>query len=249
MRRVICDDVRQFLRMVPDSRQHYMLLQAYAAHVAGCPRCRGALALLAASLVVAPPAAQQPNDSVMQNDLAAYVEREAEEGLIAAARAFPHVWWALWSDAEYAEVYEATYALYMAAERGELEPPPIGRPEPPIELITLPRLLLAQGLGGPAASYGLRRSSDDAAITLLDDEPAKEGYSVSLEVSSQDADHWSASVAVAPPVRGTLLLTFDAQEFRARFDENSVATITAIPHVLLTADSGPDMIVSVMRET
>ncbi|NTW02401.1 MAG: hypothetical protein HGA19_14170, partial [Oscillochloris sp.] len=90
------------------------------AHIQGCARCRHALHLLSESLGL-PPAITIPAYTCVtcQSQLASYIDRELSDP-IAAAQAFPGIWWHLWSCPDCAEVYRMTHMLLEARRSGEI---------------------------------------------------------------------------------------------------------------------------------
>jgi predicted anti-sigma-YlaC factor YlaD len=89
-----CAATRQWISAAPDS-SGAIIPDHLVDHVAACPRCRGALAVLVAQFLT-PPSADEPIDCQMCEDtLAAFFDHEHAFGLTATIGVFPAVWWHL----------------------------------------------------------------------------------------------------------------------------------------------------------
>jgi len=246
MEAAACDEVRRFLRAVPAPNQHGAALDRLAAHVADCPRCRGALVLFGAALCVPPPP-QPLTYEDCQHDLAAYVDLEAASGVAIAARAFPHVWWALWSDPLCIETYIAMCTLRDATAQGLLAPLPLGRAAstPRLTLLaSVPRMALAFTLPSASLAYGALRGSAATPLVLIDDELTA-GFTLHFSVTPMPGDAFALTVRVAPAVAATLILALGEQEYHAPLDDSGVATVAAVSAPLLTDPTGPDLTISI----
>lgn len=69
--------------------------EALVQHSAGCPRCRGALVVIAADLLCPPQACEAIGCAECEDQLAAFADCEHSAGLNAAIQRFPAVWWHL----------------------------------------------------------------------------------------------------------------------------------------------------------
>jgi hypothetical protein len=94
-------------------------------YIATCDSCKAALVLLLADLLDACLPALDVTLEQCQNDLAAYIDLEHDEGLHTAIREYPHVWWHLWTSSDFAETYRLTKALVQAEQDGDLPPFPL----------------------------------------------------------------------------------------------------------------------------
>ena len=81
-----CADVQSWMREIVQPGKLIPPTPALVAHVAGCPLCRGAFALLAAKAVDLPSLAGPITCRHCEEDLAAFIEQEAEETSAAAIR-------------------------------------------------------------------------------------------------------------------------------------------------------------------
>lgn len=243
----LCDEVRAFVRAVPDPTYHRVALDRLADHVAGCARCRGTLALFAAALVVPLPPTP-PTAESWGADLATYMDRETTDGVVAAARAFPHVWWALWTDPDCAALYEGMCALRDAAAQGELTPLQL-RPSLVVQpLYLIPQAALYYGMGaGSSAAYRAVRGSSDDPVTLLDNEDTGD-YCLSLSIATLNDERVVVEVRVQPVVAAQVVLTIQQQQFHAPFDTNGTAIVSAIPGALLRAPDGTGLEIGIVLD-
>src|SRR5919108_4268137 len=122
---LVCADVRRWLQQTILLNDLTPPAPALCAHIAACPLCQGALAVLAMEALDLPVA---PRDIVCQQaeeELAAFIEQEAEEGSVAAIRTYPHVWWHLWTCDVCAETYRITRALLKEKAPNRPAAPPL----------------------------------------------------------------------------------------------------------------------------
>jgi hypothetical protein len=201
-----------------------------ARHLAGCRECQAFRRHIFAQLhPIAPP---QVGHEACQADLAAYVDRLLDAGSLAAARESPHVWWHLWECADCAAIFVQTAALARAERAGALPPLPIT--PPPARRRVIGRLAvtpqvavhLLQSRALLGAAYG-------AGGEVVLDEGEDEGHSFQLSLRRSAGESWEILVSVAPPVTGGAVVRVGAATFRAPFDRDGVATISAVPAELL----------------
>lgn len=126
--------------------------------------------LLAATVAGAP--VEQTNCAECRNELAAFIDQEAEQGTQAAARSYPQVWWHVWSCRECAETYHLISALADAEETGQLAPMPWlqGLAEHTrriIHSIHLRRAFLNFVIRGLSPALGPQRGEADMGDTVL----------------------------------------------------------------------------------
>lgn len=219
-------------------------------HVAGCARCREALLLLAADLLAAPLELASPSCDQCQDDLAAYIDCERVEGPEAAIRAYPHVWWHLWTCADCAESYHMVLALQAAEASGELPPiplhslmggPPVRRVPVRLPAFTLRRSMLSQAL---VPHFGACMGGFDEDAVLYEDEGEGEGYEIRTSVRRHNSA-WSVVVALDPPVAGLVIVTLGTASFRARLDLHGQAIIGPLPAELIASPDGPDLAIRI----
>jgi hypothetical protein len=213
-----------------------------AAHVAGCARCRGALAATLAGLIGPPPPADA-GCAACEEDLPAALDLERAQGASAAARRYPHVWWHLWTCADCAEIYQATASLLDAEAVGLIDAPPrlAAAPAPALRLA---RSFLHQ-VFAPHAALGPAWGDDAEPMLVAEDDLP--GCRIAIYVSQTAADRWTIELQVNPPIQGDVVIAFGASIFRARLDAGRSARIGGLPTELLTNRAGPDMLISIER--
>jgi hypothetical protein len=235
-----CDDVRSWLTQREQAPPPAELCE----HVAACPNCRGALALLLASQAL-------PETAIACDEadelLAAFVEYERASGAMAAAQRYPDVWWHLWTCSECAQTYAIMSTLVAAAESAALPALPLlarlAAPQRP----ALPRLRLARdflhALFGPHLALGNAWGPGDDAPLIA--EAAADGYHISVHVRVATTDGWDVIVLVAPPMTGQALLTCGELMLRATLNERGEGLIRAVPLELLAGAEGPELLVAI----
>ena len=237
-----CVIARRALRQAIQTDRPSAFDPQVAAHIAGCESCRGALLLVMTELL-GRPAAPPPIDCAQcLADLPAYIEHEDAAVPGEAARAFPHVWWHLWTCAECAETYDITRTLVLAEQRGEISLRSALRPASKAQprmlaLLRLTRQFLNQALPPPLA---VARGDADGPMVLSEGE-AGAGHAFKLRVQAQPDATWLVEVLVAPPTKGWLVLTLGGARYRARFDPHGLAVVDDVPAALFAAADGPDL--------
>jgi hypothetical protein len=190
-----------------------------------------------------------------QDDLAAYIDCEQDNGTPAAVRAYPHVWWHLIICPECFTTYQMTRVLLDAERHGELAPlvdvVQPGRstvvPLPRLlKRLHIPRRFLSRTLAAQPL-LGIMRGAGEEDTVLFDE--AASGYTMTLSVQKQADARWRVTVGVAPPITGQVVLTFGTTVFRAPFDADGQAVIANVPADLLTGSDGPDMDLSIEPDT
>ena len=264
-----CEAVRRWLRQNEPSALPAPPPFELAAHVAGCPACRGLLAAVAANLLRVPSARGDLRCDECQAALDGYIDCERRHGVAAAVQRYPDVWWHLWVCEDCAEVYQLTNALVDAEEQVALPIPlaqaPAPRawharlPTPPFPStpplsasgflragvgirLQLPRAFLHAVFAPHAALGGSWSGGDDNSLFA---EEQLEGYHIALHVRQRGAKHWGIGIAVTPPLSGWAVLSFGELRFRAPFDQHGQALIAGIPLELLKDRAGPDMLMTI----
>lgn len=213
-----------------------------AAHVAGCPHCRGALAVTLAALDAPPPPADV-GCAACDDALPAYLELERAEGASAVARRHPGLFWHLWTCSDCAESARLIGLLLDAEAAGAIPAPPRRpRPAPPLPPIRLARSALS-ALLGPRLSLGAAWS--DGPETLLLGQRDLGGWRVSIVAHQQGAGSWELELEVEPPVHGTVTVTLGDLTLRTTLAEGEVARLGPLPAAILAAPDGPDLTVSI----
>lgn len=252
MPNLVCTDAQQWLRQSMLSNDLMPPDAALCEHVALCPRCQGALAALAVAALglTAPPAAISCQQA--EEELAAFIEQEAEEGSAAAIRAYPQIWWHLWSCEVCAETYRITRALLAADQpvRSAVQAMSVtlfGPPRQPQPALRLPRSFLYRALAGSIPASSAVRGPARFRNVLTEKEIANQRFTISVQ--RQVDGEWQIHVSVKPPPTGWLILKLDATRFRARFDQQGEAVVQNVPFALLTASDGPDLSIDIEPET
>lgn len=91
------------------------------AHVAACPHCCGALALLITYLIAPPPTDTMISCLTCEDALAAFIDNERAFGLAATIRIFPAVWWHLLFCPACGACYDDLRDLLLADPRRDLD--------------------------------------------------------------------------------------------------------------------------------
>ncbi|PDW03006.1 hypothetical protein [Candidatus Viridilinea mediisalina] len=209
------------------------------AHVQGCAVCQTALLTLMTTRIGIPEAGQV-TCTTAEDDLPAMLELERSAGAATAARAYPDLWWHLWTCPSCAQVYHET-ALLLDARIGEelLEPvPPAKR-----SIVRLARPFLT-AVFGPQLAAGATWSKSAPQHQLLADEHLPEGR-LSLYVGAEDAHHWYLEAHMHPPRTGTLLIGLGEEVQSIPLQDHSVAQLSHLPLAFLYHEDGPELAVCV----
>lgn len=219
---------------------------ALVEHVAQCKVCSAALLILLSQIAQPVPDVSSTAIEICEADLAAYIDMEREIGLIKAIRSYPHVWWRLWTDQDFAETYRLTQTLLDAEATGHLAPMPLHNRAitrlSPIPRLKLPRQFLHYALAA-RATLGETWGADDLETTISDEHTV--GYQFTVSVYYRPEGTWCFIAKIAPPITGYVHLTLGASVFHAPFDSNGTALIDALPADLLLSSDGPDMVIDV----
>lgn len=235
MQELSCVRARQCLRALLWTDPATQLPPELREHLASCAVCRTTLLLIDAlklSTVPAPIECAQ-----CQDDLVAFVERERAEGPAGAIRAYPSLWWHLWTCETCLATYDRVKAEH-AAGRAPVAPPAIMR------LLHLARAFLNRAIPAPAAAVAVARGAEDGP-SIIAEGMADSSTQFALSVEPQADQSWMVVVTVAPAPVGDLLLTLGATTFRAPFAPDGSATVADVPAALLSDRAGPDMLVEI----
>lgn len=244
MPHLVCADMQKWLQQTILSNVRTLPDPALCEHVATCPLCQGVLAVLAIEAL----GLRAPPDGIScqrcEEELAAFIDHEAEEGSAAAIRAYPQIWWHLWTCEDCAETYRITRSLLAVEQPNQsvvqLMPVTLFGPlkqRPPA--LRLPRAFLYRALAGSAPASNANRGAASFRNVLAEKEISNQRFTVSVQ--RQVDGEWQIHVAVKPPPVGWLILMLGATRFRARFDRQGEASIQDVPFALLTTPDGPDM--------
>lgn len=232
------EHIQRWLRTQPDAAAQPP--DALVEHVAGCAACRGALLVLMTSLLEAPPA-QGIACEQCQEDLAAYIDAELAGGPRQAVRAYPEVWWHLWTCQDCAETYRVTLAIVSDEDLSSKEATARNQLDHVLTaarawLFELPRAILNLTFD-PGPLLVAMGDEDDTPTVLLDRE--QDGHRVVLSVQPAGEGQWSALVEVYPPSPGVVSLELDAARYADTLDPHGRAQLHGLPTALLTALDGP----------
>lgn len=231
-----CAVVRQYIRQIADGQGDAQPEPAICAHIAGCPQCRGALALLLADAIDAAPARAISCDDC-QRDMAAFIDIELLAGRAEAQQRYPLVWWHLWTCADCAETYQLTHALIHSDELALA----VRDAHRLVRLHQLSRADLDDTLGQSPLTLRARHRGPSAAAYLLYKEPAGDGSLLWVAVQRQADGDWLLDVSVQPAPAGSLVIVLGDQRFSARFSAEGHAVVRDIAFGLLVGDDARDL--------
>lgn len=213
-------------------------LAELVAHVAQCSDCQQRLLILAAD--VKP---QTIACATCEDDLAAYIDIERDEGRVAAVRTYPAVWFHLWSCLSCLELYTGILVLLQAEVAGTIAPLSLGSVRSRIRLKSLlvPRPIFRSAVA-IQTQLGTAWGGEDEDDALFDTDDS--GYHISLDVRRQYGE-WYVLVKLIPTMVGVVVITVGDTTFRALIDPHGKATVGPIPPYLLSAAHGPDMAIAI----
>lgn len=172
-----------------------------------------------------------------EDDLATFLDLEADEGSMAAAQRLPAVWWHLWACTDCAEVYGRVRRV-MWAEEASLRPDIVVR-----RLLRVARSFLHIALPQLSPQRGGTHGDPADDIVLAIQEKSEPHFSVS--VRRVEKDLWRFTVKVAPPPSGWVLFSLGEACFRAPFNAQGAAVVPDVPDALLAEPDGPDLDISI----
>lgn len=231
-----CALVDAWLHAAAESDEHHPP-DAVVAHVAGCPRCRVALIALLADRIGPAAAPDDQNCSAIEAELPAFVDFERSQGLIAAARAFPDVWWHTLVCADCDEVYRALHTL--AAEPAV---PAVRASKPLTPLLDFEvRVGLHPGvmhqLISSVRSLGQHWGGQPDDILIA--EQSGEVGVVQVSLRQEAPERLALVVRTDPPRQGIALLTLGDVHYTLSLDPDGCAVFTGLNETMLGAASKP----------
>ncbi|RRR66566.1 MAG: hypothetical protein EI684_20555 [Candidatus Viridilinea halotolerans] len=209
-------------------------------HVEQCHVCQTALLALVSGKLAMPLPQNLLCDAVA-GDLPAMLELERSDGAAAAARAYPDLWWHLWTCPSCAEIYHATALLLTATDEGLL-PFPLPQVDQPLLRLTRPFLT---AVFAPQLAAGATWQSSAPSRQLLAEEELPDGR-ISLYVGAEDAHHWYLELHMHPPRSGTLLLALGEEIYSVPLLQQYTAQISALPLTFLYNRDGAELVVCVV---
>lgn len=202
-------------------------------HVAGCPHCRFALVALVADRIgpLATPLDQEC--PAVEAELPAFVDYERANGLAAAARAFPDVWWHTLVCPECDELYRALHEL-AAPPALRLAPQQLRWPAVEVELLLHPAAV--------RQSFGLNRylgpSWGEEEDTLIAEQPAELGV-LQVSLRHEPPGRVALVVRTRPPASGLAVLALGGICYDAPLDRDGCAIFPGLSEALFSADGEP----------
>lgn len=243
-----CVDVRHWIQQIVLSDEPTPPESAFAAHIASCQICRGALVLMAAQAITLPSFTAPISCRQSEEDLAAFIEQEQEEGSVAAIRTYPHIWWHLWICEDCAETYRIIRLQFMPEQSqvqaiSKIAVPRVIYPARRTPLLHLQRHFLHHALAASLPTRAATRGHRGQSYVLTEQEHADIYFMVS--VHRQPNGEWRVDVVHRPPPSGSLVLTLGTNLFQARFNSQGHAIVYDVPFALLTAPDGPGLEVEI----
>lgn len=200
-------------------------------HVQGCLRCRGMLALISSNLVRMHPALADLDINTIDDQLPAFIDYERAHGPIAAAQAFPLVWWYLQISpagaAAYAELVELStipLPLFGSTIRVRLPYPSVERPIRDIQQKLQANRYLGQAWG------------DDGETDVLAEEDL-DTVRITLSLRRERDQQATLVVQVDPPAQGTAVIHIADLQLRATIDAQGYAIFPNLDSTLMLADA------------
>jgi len=222
------------LRTLTSSREP-IHAPALAQHIAGCAECQALRLYVLGQLC---PGADISADSCAQceGELAAYVDLTLDEGASAAAAAYPHVWWHLWSCVGCAEIVVQVAALAAAERAGDLPALPVTSTAPSHLRRVIGRLMVApQALARIVETRALLGVAYGAEDLMVLDEGEDHDQSFQLHLQREAGGTWQVLVQVEPPINGVAVITIGDTSYQAPFDAYGIAEIRGVSDELLRA--------------
>jgi len=252
MSNLVCADIRQWLQHAVLSDEPTLPAPALCEHVATCSLCQGALAALAVEVLGLTASLSDIGCEQSEEELAAFIDQEAEEGSYAAIRTYPQIWWHLWTCAVCAETYQITRSLLTA--EGHNHPIDRSIPAPMFgatltlrPALRIPRRVLHRVLAASVLAADTLRGGGGSSYVLAEKEAPEQHLTVSVQ--RQANGEWRISASAKPAPAGWLVLMIGITHFRARFDHQGEAFIQDIPFALLTTAEGPDLDIAIEPDT
>lgn len=233
-----CAAVRQWLSHYSETPPPAHLVS----HVQDCSVCQAALLTLVTARIGIP-APHDATCATAEVDLPAMLDRERSAGAVVAARAYPDLWWHLWTCPSCAEVYHDTAILLAATDAGLLT---TSLPQADQPTIRLARTFL-RSVFGPQLAAGAAWDSTVPALQLLAEEALPDGQ-IGLYVGAEDANHWRLEVHMRPPRYGTLLVGLGEQVYTLPLHNHATALFTQLPAAFLNDVDGPDLAIRIVRD-
>jgi hypothetical protein len=247
MDKLKCVDMQQWIQQIVLSDELPLPKPALVAHIVSCELCRGAFALLAAAALDLPSLAAPFSCRQSEENLAAFIEQEVEEGSTAAIRTYPQVWWHLWICEDCAETYRVTRRHLLTAQSQAIATLLQTAKPARTRLAQLSRPFLHQALAkSPPARAATRGQAGQSYI--LTEQASLDG-DLLVSVQRQSNGEWQLGVVHQPPPTGSLVLIFGEQYFHASFNAQGRAVVHDLPFALLTAADGPDLEVDIEADT
>jgi hypothetical protein len=208
------------------------------------PTSRGALLLLLTQMLDLSSAPAPEDKTRWFEDIDAFIDLETDVGIQAAARAYPHVWWAVWEDDDCLATYLALREIEHDIHRGKIKPLQLF-PTRSIDLWSFPQqvfTMMFPAITTPQLRPVLRGPEEEKVLAerAID---LGNGITCQMTLSALPiaGDTFPLIARAVPPLTGWLVLTLGDQIIRARFDVQGHAMLSAVPVSLLAPSDGPDL--------
>lgn len=232
MVQAVCGTVDQWLHDIASAQEDAILPEVLVGHVTVCPRCRGRLLIMMAARSKAWLSLQGHHCTATEEQLPMLVDYERARGLVAAAQAFPAVWWATTVCARcahaYAELHEvvsldvpvpATLPIASAGARIQLR---------------VPAALLRRFTGAqPRLGVAWSRSHSD----LMLGEEEHDGYRLQIYLRRKHASQLTIEIRTEPPTRGIASLSVAHKVFYRPLDSEGSAVFSDLAEDFFTTSS------------
>lgn len=212
------------------------------AHVSDCPRCRTALIALLADRI-GPEARSSDRDcAAVELEIPAFVDYEQAYGLVAAARAFPDVWWHSLVCPDCAELYQALQALAAPAEGPAQVAVSLATPRWPI----MARLQLHPGVVRQfigAQRLGARWGPEQDDVTVAEER----GEIGVIRVSLRQEPPASLALVVRtdPPIAGAVVLALAGASYSEPLDSHGCAVFSGLAETLFVGGDAPQITLTI----
>lgn len=226
-----CATVDHWLHGRDDASAGVDLPENLLAHVVACPRCRGRLLLLVAARggPWSPPA--EHSCDATEEQLAALVDYERAQGVIAAAQAFPAVWWGTVVCPHCAQAYRE---LYEIAAPVTLEQAPLPASGTRHLQVRVPAALVRR-VTGAAARLGVAWGQPYSDLMLSEED--HEECRVQVYLRRKHAGQLTLVVRTEPPARGIASLMVAHEVFYLQLDPEGSAVFADLSENLFASSS------------
>lgn len=217
------------------------------AHVSDCPRCRVALIALLADRLGLEDTPLDQHCAAVEAAIPAFVDYERSHGLVAAARAFPDVWWHTLICPDCDELYRALHTLAAPPLASRSVAPPVALPvRLADQLFGWPSLEVQFQIHPGAVSQLLSASrhlgagwgehqDDDMVIA----EQRGEIGVLQVTLRRQPPDRLALVIRTDPPIAGVVLLAIAGRNYYEPLDMHGSAVFSGLDEDQFSGGSQP----------